>query len=259
MPPHIGPQLVADEGSPVNVIADRSDTGTNHRARARRLASQLRAVIERQIEEGRLKPGDRLTPERELAIQYGASRGVVRAALAELDKAGKITRHVGRGTVITTTAASRRDVEGLKLADVSPAELLEFRLAFEPGIADAIVRQASENDLAAIVDCVDRGDAARRWQDWEYWDRTFHQRLVAATHNRLAIAIYEVVIGVRHNTPWLKVKQGSTDPTKWRHYQEEHRRIANALKARDARAASELMRAHLLKVRARMLDAAEAP
>src|SRR5215475_9750506 len=161
MPMHIGLELVRLEGMPVNVTADRLHNGTNHRARAQRLAGQLRAVIERQIDEGRLRPGDRLTPERELAIQYGASRGVVRAALAELDKAGKITRHVGRGTIVTTAAASRRDVEGLKLADVSPAELLEFRLAFEPGLAEAIVRQASENDLAAIVDCVDRGDAAR--------------------------------------------------------------------------------------------------
>jgi len=225
----------------------------NRRARARRLVDQLCALLERQIGEGRLKPGDRLPAERALSAQFGASRNVVRLALGELHKAGKITRHVGRGTMVAADTAPPRGVEGLKLADVSPAELLEFRLAFEPGLADAIVQHGSDIDLQKIVDCVERGDAATRWEDWEHWDRAFHQSLVAATRNKLAIAIYGAVIGVRHKTPWLKVKQGSTDPVKWRRYQDEHRRIAEALLARDAPAAAQAIRAHLLRVRAKML------
>src|SRR5689334_7947395 len=106
---------------------------TNRRTRARRLVDQLCALLERQIDEGRLRPGDRLPTERALSAQLGASRNVVRIALAELHKAGKITRHVGRGTMVATEIGGVRGVEGLKLADVSPAQLLEFRIAFEPG------------------------------------------------------------------------------------------------------------------------------
>jgi DNA-binding FadR family transcriptional regulator len=226
---------------------------TNRRARARRLVDQLCAHLERQIDEGRLRPGDRLPTERELSAQLGASRNVVRMALGELHKAGKITRHVGRGTMVAAEVSGVRGVEGLKLSDVSPAQLLEFRIAFEPGLAEAITMHGSESDLQAIVDCVDRGDAARKWEDWEHCDRAFHQCLVAATHNALAIAIYGAVIGVRHKTPWLKVKQGSTDPEKWRRYQAEHREIAEALRARDALVAAQAIRAHLLRVRAKML------
>jgi DNA-binding FadR family transcriptional regulator len=226
---------------------------TNRRARARRLVGQLCAVLERQIDEGRLKPGDRLPTERELSVQLGASRNVVRIALGELHKAGKITRHVGRGTMVANDVTAARGVEGLKLSDVSPAELLEFRIAFEPGLAEAITMHGSDSDLQSIVDCVDCGDAATRWEDWEHWDRTFHQSLVAATHNKLAIAIYATVIGVRHKAPWLQVKQGSTDPKKWRRYQDEHRLIADALRTRDAPAAAQAIRAHLLGVRAKML------
>ena len=226
---------------------------TNRRARARRLVDQLCALLERQIDEGRLKPGDRLPTERELSVQLGASRNVVRSALGELHKAGKITRHVGRGTLVAADITTGRGVEGLKLADVSPAQLLEFRIAFEPGLAEAITLHGSESDLQNIVNCVDRGDAATKWEDWEHWDRAFHQSLVAATHNKLAIAVYGTVVGVRHKAPWLKVKQGSTDPEKWRRYQDEHRLIAEALRARDAPAAAQAIRAHLLRVRAKML------
>jgi DNA-binding FadR family transcriptional regulator len=237
----------------MDVIVAGNAAVTSPRARAHRLTHQLRALIERQIEEGRLKPGDRLLPERELAYQYGASRNVVRAALAELGKAGRITRHVGRGTLVAGDAASREGVEGLKLADVSPAEALEFRLGFEPGLAEGMVLHGSENDVQSIVACVDQGDAARRWEDWEHWDRKFHQRLVLATHNRLAIAVYDVVTGIRHKRPWLRLKQGTSNPEKWRQYQREHRAIADALAARDVNTLASAIRSHLQKVRMRML------
>ncbi len=139
------------------------------RARARRLVDQLRAVLERHIDEGRLRPGERLATERELAQQFGASRNAVRAVLADLDKVGKITRHVGRGTFVRHPAAPTR-AEAPPLADASPAELLEFRLALEPGLADAIVLHANDGDLRELMRCVDEGDAARHWEEFEHWD-----------------------------------------------------------------------------------------
>ena len=222
----------------------------NIRARARDQIAQVQAAIERSIDEGRIKPGERIVAERDLAQQFGASRSVVRAALSELHKAGKIIRRVGHGTIVQA-APARADAFALR--DTSPAELLEFRLALEPGLAEAIALNASENDLKLIMETVEGGDSAIGWEQWEHWDRAFHRNLVAATHNRLAIGVYEAVIGVRHERPWLKIKQGHTDATFWKGYQDEHRRIAAALAARDAPAAAEAIREHLIKVRIKML------
>jgi DNA-binding FadR family transcriptional regulator len=222
----------------------------NIRARARDQIAQVRGAIERSIDEGRIKPGERIAAERELAEQFGASRSVVRAALAELDEAGKVIRRVGHGTVVQAAPAR---ADAFALCDTSPAELLEFRLALEPGLAEAIALNASENDLKLILETVDGGDSARGWEQWEHWDRAFHRNLVAATHNRLAIGVYDAVIGVRHERPWLKIKQGHTDATFWKGYQDEHRRIAAALAARDAATAAEAIRDHLIKVRIKML------
>jgi len=224
--------------------------GRNIRARARDQSAQVQAAIERSIDQGRIKPGERIAAERELAQQFGVSRSVVRAALAELHEAGKIIRRVGHGTVVQA-APARTDAFALR--NTSPAELLEFRLALEPGLAEAIALNASENDLKLIMETVEGGDSASGWEQWEHWDRAFHRNLVAATHNRLTIGVYEAVIGVRHERPWLKIKQGHTDAAFWKGYQDEHRRIAAALAARDAPAAAEAIREHLIKVRIKML------
>lgn len=226
----------------------------SRRARARHLADQLRAVLERQIDEGRLRPGDRLATERELAFQFGASRNVVRSALAELHKSGKITRHVGRGTLVAATvAASEGAIDGLKLADTSPAEMMEFRMALEPGVAGAIVLNATERDLQGILECVDHGDAAEKWEEFEFWDHSFHRRLIAASHNQLVVDVYEAACATRYRPQWGRLKQQNTSAAKWLAYQSEHRRIVDALLARDAGAAENAIRAHLLHVRAKML------
>jgi len=225
----------------------------SRRARARHLADQLRTVLERQIDEGRLRPGERLATERELAFQYGASRNVVRSALAELQKSGKITRHVGRGTLVAAAVATpERVIDGFKLDDTSPAEMMEFRIALEPGVASAIVLNASERDIQGIVECVDRGDAAEKWEEFEFWDHSFHRRLIAATHNQLVVCTYEAACAARYKPAWGRLKQQNTSAAKWLTYQSEHRQIANALIARDSGAAENAIRAHLLHVRAKM-------
>ena len=57
----------------------------------------VRALIER----GELKPGDRLPPERELAVQLGVSRPSVRAGLRSLAAIGVLQTRHGAGTFIT--------------------------------------------------------------------------------------------------------------------------------------------------------------
>jgi DNA-binding FadR family transcriptional regulator len=223
------------------------------RARAREQINQVQATIERNIDQGRIRPGERIATERELAEQFGASRSVVRAALAELHKAGKIVRKVGHGTIVQAVPDVSPRSEPFELRDTSPAELLEFRIALEPALAEAITLNASESDLKLIMDSVEGGDRAEGWEQWEHWDRAFHLSLIAATHNRLAIGVYDAVIGIRHERPWLKIKQGHTDAVFWKGYQDEHRRIAAALAARDAAAAAEAIRDHLTKVRFKML------
>lgn len=63
---------------------------------------QIAETVESAIVAGRLVPGDRLPPERDLAVALGVSRDTVRQALLELQRHGRLTRTVGRygGTVV---------------------------------------------------------------------------------------------------------------------------------------------------------------
>lgn len=220
------------------------------RAAARRQAGEVLGAIRRHIDEGRLREGERIAPERDLAAQFGVSRSVVRSALAELHRNGLIARKVGHGTIVLPRA---EPAQMLPILDTSPAELLDFRIAFEPGMAEAIVLNASARDIARIWACVEGGDTASGTQEWERWDSSFHHSLIAATHNRLAITLYDAVARIRHAQPWLTLKQGHTDERRWSAYQDEHRRIAECLTARDATGAAAALREHLHRVRAKML------
>ena len=60
-------------------------------------AERVRRLLLGQIEQGLLKPGERLGAERDLATDLGVSRSTVRQALAALETAGEVRRVPGRG------------------------------------------------------------------------------------------------------------------------------------------------------------------
>jgi DNA-binding GntR family transcriptional regulator len=67
------------------------------------------------------------------------------------------------------------------------------------------------------------------------------------------MAVYDVILAIRHERPWLRLKQGHTDTLKWEMYQNEHRQILDAVAERDAVGAADAIRRHLVNVRAKML------
>jgi DNA-binding LacI/PurR family transcriptional regulator len=72
----------------------------------RPLYLQLADYLRRQIENGTLKPGDRLMPELEIAEKYGLARGTVRQALHLLVNQGLLQRTRRKGTFVADTKVS---------------------------------------------------------------------------------------------------------------------------------------------------------
>ncbi|TMI81501.1 MAG: FadR family transcriptional regulator, partial [Bacillati bacterium ANGP1] len=66
----------------------------------RKIYAEVASQIHRLIEDGRLKPGDRLPPERDLAETFGVSRTSVRDAIRVLEMRGLVEPRHGEGTIV---------------------------------------------------------------------------------------------------------------------------------------------------------------
>lgn len=75
------------------------------------LYRQLHAQIKASIQDGRLAPGERIPPTRELAGLLGLNRTTVAAAYELLESEGLIRGHVGRGSFVAGPSESNRPSE----------------------------------------------------------------------------------------------------------------------------------------------------
>ncbi len=64
---------------------------------------QIQTIIQKQIEDGQLKPGDSILPERKMANLYKVSVGTVRQAITALVNEGFLIRRQGKGTFVAGT------------------------------------------------------------------------------------------------------------------------------------------------------------
>ncbi|HEX3657709.1 MAG TPA: GntR family transcriptional regulator [Pirellulales bacterium] len=91
---------------------------------------RLRESIVEEVRSGRLRPGDALPTEQQLALRHKIARSTVRQAMAALERDGLIRRVQGKGTFIDEQAP-RRLRRGL---DVFALVLPETEAAFYPSL-----------------------------------------------------------------------------------------------------------------------------
>jgi DNA-binding transcriptional regulator YhcF (GntR family) len=90
-----------------------------------RISDAVAASLERRILEGSLKPGDRLPPERELAVELGVSRPSLREAIQKLSSKGMVQSRQGGGTYVTDRLELRMtDVEQVGGKNASLGEMI---------------------------------------------------------------------------------------------------------------------------------------
>lgn len=214
---------------------------SNARVRSREGGQRLREHVLAGASDAALGPGARLPTEREFARRFGMARNAVRRALAQLEAEGAIIRHVGRGTFLAgPTSAGAAGID-----HTSPAELMEARLRIEPALAELIVTHATPTDFARMENCIERAEKAATLDEFELWDAALHEALARATHNHFVIRVLDMVTTVRRQSVWGKLKDRIVTPERRLRYQEEHREIVSALKARDAERARAGIVSHL--------------
>ena len=210
-----------------------------------------------QIRTGTWPTGRKLPTERELARRFGVARNTLRKGLDTLQAEGLIRRHVGNGTFVAESATPSKeapDLSVIRLEGASPAEIMEFRLTFEPQVAELAVRRATDSDLRDMEVLLDRAEAAAGVAEFEFWDGAFHVAIVKAARNRVMTDVYGVINMVRNQALWGKMKERSLTPDRRHLYQTQHRQIAQALRDRDLVSARNAVRIHLIDVRDALLE-----
>lgn len=226
----------------------------NIRRQAEENVAQVLAFITTNIDRGLWKPGHKLPTERELGERFGLARNTLRRGLAVLAKEGRIVRHVGRGTFVTSSAngSFEPSIENDLIARIvraSPAEVMDLRLMIEPQALERATARASTDDLDAMQECLKRGKAARSVEEFEHWDAALHKRIVAAACNTLLAILYDAINLVRQEAEWGRLKERTLTPGRRKLYEGQHHRIVEALRDRDSASAVEALREHLLTVR----------
>lgn len=214
-------------------------------------------VRERIVEHIRLSgsvPGDRIQTERELQHALGVSRSRVRDALAALEAQGLLTRRMGSGTYLAEAPLPAPSaIANTSLDQLSPVSLMEARMAFEVSMLSLVVQNATNNDLKALKAALDSADVARTSAEFERRDTEFHHLLAESTHNPLLLRFAELIIEARQGAQWGRAKKKSSTPHNRQGYQQDHRRILQAVRNRDAEGAIAVMRKHLLIIQKNLL------
>ncbi|CAM5774981.1 GntR family transcriptional regulator [Labrys miyagiensis] len=211
------------------------------------LSTLVASSITREIAQGRLKAGDQLPTEQQLAQTFGVSRNVVREAIARLRSEGRIWSQQGRGAFVTdqpNPTVLTIDYETLQQANAFRS-LFELRGILEVEAAALAARRRTETDLGAMRDALSTMQAAPYGSVmWLKTDLEFHKTVAAATGNTYMVQFLTFVSEtVRESILASGNQQRSEDLAAVT--LGEHQRILDAIAAGDPDEAQAAMRIHL--------------
>lgn len=221
-------------------------------ASARKLSRGLFEQLAEQIKSGRFAPGERLPTEQALTRAARVSRTVVREAVAALRAEGLVITRQGVGAFVSAApqqAPFRIDPERMQSLD-EILNVMELRLGVEiesAGLAAERATKAQVRAICAACETIDR--AAEQGKSAVDEDLEFHRAIAGGTGNP-EFARFLQFIG-RHLIPRRTVSGLPESMGGTRAYlellQEEHRKIYEAIRDRDPKAAREAMRRHLTR------------
>ncbi|GHG31629.1 FadR/GntR family transcriptional regulator [Paracoccus aerius] len=211
------------------------------------------------IANGEFAENTRLPSETELGRRFGASRPVVREALARLRDDGLIQSRQGSGSYVTRKPDANvfRFVEIGSVSDIQ--RCYDFRIGFEAGAAGLAATAWQEEEMAELkAAAADLEKALIGGQLAVEADARFHNAVARATRNSYYISVQQSLdanirfgMNLSRNLSLLRPAARSMQ------VQREHAQILDAILKRDAAAASQAMARHIQNARHRMFEGSD--
>lgn len=227
------------------------------RRRPRGLVTEIVEGLTASIQDGQLKPGDKLPTESEIMARYDVSRTVVRESISKLQASGLVETRHGIGTfVLERTESGTFKIAATDFATVADViSVLELRISLETEAAGLAAQRRSEDNLSTMAAALQAfSDSIQADSDAVPPDFQFHMEVARATGNRhfadLMTYLGTMIIPrTRVNTP-QSAPEGRLNYLKRVHG--EHENIYHAIRKQDAEAARAAMRTHLSNSRERL-------
>ncbi len=217
-----------------------------------RLYQRIVEQVEDALARGELKPGQRLPSERELAVQFGASRPTVREALRVLESSGLIRSRPGdpNGPEILAFSPVGLTRQMTRLAQVekmSIAELVSFRMILDGSANMLAARLRSEAELAAMDETIAVMKAAidKGFTEFSEADMAFHDSVARASRNSLIQVCNKVVRGVVLSLISDKVSRSRNSKALMKESLQHHQEVLEAIRQGDGPAAARISRQNL--------------
>lgn len=203
-------------------------------------------AIEREIVNGRIKPGEPIGTELELGRQFGVNRSTVREGIRVLEEGGLIRRDSSRRLQACLPRYSKlatRLSRALVLHEVTFRELYEASIMLEVASIECAVERATAENIAELDDNLTRSEqvisdpASLAERDAE-----FHVLVAKASQNRVLQLAREPAAQLFFPTTEMivgGVAQGGSRLV------EAHRHLLDAIRRRDKEAGVVWMRRHL--------------
>ena len=135
-----------------------------------------------------------------------------------------------------------------RISGTGPLDVQAARLMIEPFAAQSAASNATTADLETIRQIHMAASSATEMELFEHLDAEFHKYIFAATRNDLITCVHDILKVIRGQSAWVDIKRRSFSEERRRAYCEHHGRIVEALFERNAPAAAEAMRRHLVAV-----------
>jgi GntR family transcriptional repressor for pyruvate dehydrogenase complex len=225
---------------------------------------KLSDVIEQQLEhlilEGKLRVGEKLPPERELAKQFDVSRPSLREAVQRLETKGLLMRRQGGGTFVRAELwKSLNDPLPTLLANHPEAQfdLLETRHALEGISAYYAALRGTDAELKRIEQCFQHISETQQSGDHDARAQAvmeYQFAVTSASHNVVLIHLLRSMSSilqsnVKHNFELLYSRREALE--KVSNHREE---ILKAILAREPEKARESSHRHLAFIEEVLLD-----
>lgn len=205
--------------------------------------------LQRIIQAGIIKPGEKLDTIENLAKQYHVGRSTIREALSNLKARGLVESRQGGGTYVKhPTFHSLKDIQLTNWTELT--QLLQVRKIIEVGCIELASELRSASDLEELEQIVQKmKETIGNESISQIYDLNFHLTIAKATKNPFLIEMMESISTSMSRTIrdsrklWLYSEEESAQ-----RLFEEHEKMLYYIRKQDPQAAGAVMRDHLLKV-----------